>query len=128
MYVFGYEEYRLKQAQGLWDTPWLRGSQESEGCSVGSIYKGAGYSKRDMLTSALRQDDVATDVYHNLPGVRAPPTQALVVPGHMPGELSSSLGNSAEESGALRDSGSDETRPLSQSTAADEHRRSVHEI
>ena len=68
MYVFGYEPYRLRQAQGLWDTPWLRASDETP--RAGSIYKGLSYSKRDMLTSALNQGDVAQDVWNHTPGIR----------------------------------------------------------
>ncbi len=58
------------QAQGLWKTPWLRNSQEDDDSnSAGSIYRGMAYSKREMLANALKQGDVAQDVWKHTPGV-----------------------------------------------------------
>lgn len=70
MYVFPFEHYRRIQAQGLWKTPWLRGSEEGEDGAneAGSIYRGMAYSKRDMLTNVLKQGDVAQDVWRHTPG------------------------------------------------------------
>jgi len=70
MYVFGFDQYRLIQAQGLWKTPWLRSSAEEDQESAGSIYRGGAYSKRNMVVNALRQDDVAQDVWRHTPGIR----------------------------------------------------------
>jgi len=127
MYVFGYEPYRLRQAQGLWDTPWLRNSGETP--RAGSIYKGLGYSKRDMLTSALNQGDVAQDVWNHTPGIRAHHEEHAGSSEREANSLAAeALGTSSASPTPLLMGGGEDAAEAETTVLAGGERRSVHGV